>query len=110
MLHLPRTALAAAIIDKSPAGEMLRRLLPGIIVLPLVIGWFAHQAEIANYYDSAATLAIFAVSSIVVLAAFSLDDDRRRAARRSRPQRGADRAQRTAGMAEHHASAVSARA
>jgi PAS domain S-box-containing protein len=40
-------------------------------VLPLVTGWFAHQAEIADYYDSAATLAIFAVSSIVVLAAFS---------------------------------------
>jgi PAS domain S-box-containing protein len=67
----PEEGLAAAIIDKSPAGEMLRRLLPGIIVLPLVIGWFADQAEIANYYDSAATLAIFAVSSIIVLAAFS---------------------------------------
>jgi PAS domain S-box-containing protein len=50
---------------------MLRRLLPGILVLPLVIGWFAHRAELAQYYDSAATLAIFAVSSIVVLAAFS---------------------------------------
>src|SRR6478736_8542 len=67
----PEDGATAAIIDKSPAGEMLRRLLPGIIVLPLVIGWFAHQAEIANYYDSAATLAMFAVSSIVVLAAFT---------------------------------------
>jgi PAS domain S-box-containing protein len=67
----PEEGIAAAIIEKSPAGEMLRRLLPGIIVLPLVIGWFAHQAEIANYYDSAATLAFFAVSSIIVLAAFS---------------------------------------
>jgi PAS domain S-box-containing protein len=66
----PEFGVAAAILEKSPAGEMLRRLLPGIIVLPLVIGWFAHQAEIAAYYDSAATLAIFAVSSIVVLAAF----------------------------------------
>ena len=67
----PEDGVAAAIIDKSPAGEMLRRLLPGIIVLPLVIGWFAHKAEIASYYDSAATLAMFAVSSIVVLAAFT---------------------------------------
>jgi PAS domain S-box-containing protein len=67
----PEDGATAAIIDKSPAGEMLRRLLPGIIVLPLVIGWFAHQAEIANYYDNAATLAMFAVSSIVVLAAFT---------------------------------------
>src|SRR6516165_8594542 len=30
----PEDGVAAAIIDKSPAGEMLRRLLPGIIVLP----------------------------------------------------------------------------
>jgi PAS domain S-box-containing protein len=67
----PEEGIAAAIVEKSPAGEMLRRLLPGILVLPLVIGWFAHQAENADYYDTAATLAIFAVSSIVVLAAFS---------------------------------------
>jgi PAS domain S-box-containing protein len=50
---------------------MLRRLLPGILVLPLVIGWFARQAEQQTFYDSAATLAIFAVASIIVLAVFA---------------------------------------
>ena len=44
----PEEGVAAAIIEKSPAGEMLRRLLPGILVLPLVIGWFARQAETAE--------------------------------------------------------------
>ena len=67
----PEYGIAAAIVEQSPAGEMLRRLLPGIVVLPLVIGWFAHQAESATYYDSAATLAIFAVASILVLALFA---------------------------------------
>jgi PAS domain S-box-containing protein len=67
----PDYGIAGAIVERSPAGEMLRRLLPGILVLPLIIGWLAHKAEIAGYYDSAATLAIFAVSSIVVLAAFA---------------------------------------
>lgn len=67
----PEYGVAAAIVEQSPAGEMLRRLLPGILVLPLVIGWFAHQAEAATYYDSAATLAIFAVASIIVLALFA---------------------------------------
>jgi PAS domain S-box-containing protein len=67
----PEYGIAAAIVEQSPAGEMLRRLLPGIIVLPLVIGWFAHQAESATFYDSAATLAIFAVASILVLALFA---------------------------------------
>ena len=67
----PEYGIAAAIVEQSPAGEMLRRLLPGIIVLPLVIGWFAHQAEAATFYDSAATLAIFAVASILVLALFA---------------------------------------
>jgi PAS domain S-box-containing protein len=67
----PEYGVAAAIVDQSPAGEMLRRLLPGILVLPLVIGWFAHQAQTHTYFDSAATLAIFAVASIVVLAVFA---------------------------------------
>jgi PAS domain S-box-containing protein len=67
----PEYGIAAAIVEQSPAGEMLRRLLPGILVLPLVIGWFAHQAEVHTFYDSAATLAIFAVASILVLAVFA---------------------------------------
>jgi PAS domain S-box-containing protein len=67
----PEYGVGAAIVEQSPAGEMLRRLLPGILVLPLVIGWFAHQAEAHTYYDSAATLAIFAVASILVLAVFA---------------------------------------
>lgn len=71
LLASPDYGIAGAIVERSPAGEMLRRLLPGILVLPLIIGWLAHKAEIAGYYDSAATLAIFAVSSIVVLAAFA---------------------------------------
>ncbi|MCP3971941.1 MAG: hypothetical protein GY717_16785 [Rhodobacteraceae bacterium] len=41
----PERGIAAAIIEQSPAGEMLRRLLPGILILPLVIGWVAHQGE-----------------------------------------------------------------
>ncbi len=67
----PEYGIGAAIVEQSPAGEMLRRLLPGIIVLPLVIGWFAHLAEIRTLNDSAATLAIFAVASIFVLALFA---------------------------------------
>lgn len=67
----PEYGIASVIVERSPAGEMLRRLLPGILILPLLIGWVAHQAELATYYDGAATLAIFAVASIVVLALFA---------------------------------------
>jgi PAS domain S-box-containing protein len=67
----PERGIAAAIIEPSPAGEMLRRLLPGILVVPLVIGWFARQAEVQVLYDSAATLAIFAVANIIVVALFA---------------------------------------
>jgi len=67
----PEHGVAAAIVEPSPAAQMLRRLLPGILVLPLVIGWFARQAEVQSLYDSAATLAIFAVANIMVLAVFA---------------------------------------
>ena len=67
----PEYGIAAAIIEQSPAGEMLRRLLPGIVVLPLVIGWFAHKAQAGDYFDTPGTLAITAVVSILVLAVFA---------------------------------------
>ena len=67
----PEYGIGAAIVEQSPAGEMLRRLLPGIIVLPLVIGWLAHYAETRTLYGSGATIAIFAVASIFVLALFA---------------------------------------
>jgi len=67
----PEHGIAAAIIEPSPAGEMLRRLLPGILILPLIIGWFARLVETDIQYGGAATLAIFAVASIIVLAVFA---------------------------------------
>ena len=67
----PEHGIASAIIEPSPAGEMLRRLLPGILVVPLVIGWFARQAEVQSLYDGAVTLTIFVVANIVVLALFA---------------------------------------
>ncbi|ODA68990.1 Blue-light-activated histidine kinase [Methyloligella halotolerans] len=70
LLATPESGVAAAVLERSPAGEMLRRLLPGIVVLPLVTGFLAHQAEINGIYGSAASYAIFAVASIVLLAAF----------------------------------------
>jgi PAS domain S-box-containing protein len=92
----PERGIAAAIVEQSPAGEMLRRLLPGILILPLVIGWFARQAEVQAFYDSAATLAIFTVASVIVLAVFAwttigavrrADQDRQAALMEMRGQR-----------------------
>ena len=106
----PEYGVGAAIVEQSPAGEMLRRLLPGILVLPLVIGWFAHQAEAHTYYDSAATLAIFAVASILVLAAFAWTTIGAVQARRPRPQRRAHGAARASGSGSAPRSAASATA
>ncbi|WP_159079735.1 sensor histidine kinase [Methyloceanibacter sp. wino2] len=71
ILASPERGIASAILEQSPAGEMLRRLLPGILTVPPVLGWFAREAEVNALYDSAATLVIFAVASIVVLALFA---------------------------------------
>ena len=67
----PERGIASAIIEQSPAGEMLRRILPGILIVPLVLGWFARQAEVQAFFDSAAALAIFAIATIVILALFA---------------------------------------
>src|SRR4029079_13397111 len=48
-----------------------RRLLPGVILIPIGIGWFVYQAQLTASYDEASTLAIFAVASVLVLGAFA---------------------------------------
>ena len=68
----PEYGIAAAIVEQSPAGEMLRRLLPGILVLAAGDRLVRPSGRDAHtFYDSAATLAIFAVASILVLALFA---------------------------------------
>lgn len=68
---MPDYGIGSALLERSPSGEMLRRLLPGVILIPIAIGWFVYQAQLTASYDEASTLALFAVASVLVLGAFA---------------------------------------
>jgi PAS domain S-box-containing protein len=68
---MPDYGIGSVLLEHSPSGEMLRRLLPGVILIPIGIGWFVFQAQLTAAYDEASTLAIFAVASVLVLGAFA---------------------------------------
>ncbi len=68
---MPDYGMGSVLLEPSPSGEMLRRLLPGVILIPIIIGWFVYQAQLTASYDEASTLAIFAVASVLVLGGFA---------------------------------------
>lgn len=58
----------AAIITMNRAGGFLaRRLLPSIVIIPLVAGWIRLKGQQAGLYDTNFGLALFAVSNIILV-------------------------------------------
>ena len=67
----PDRGFARAVLDTSAGGQMIRRLLPGIVAIPILIGWFVHRGLLKEVFTDAVGTAVFAVSSIIVLAGFA---------------------------------------
>ena len=68
----PEAVLTRSIVDTSAGGVMMRRLLPGIVLVPILLGWLYHTGFKAGYYDASVGIALFAVSFIVLIAGLSL--------------------------------------
>ena len=98
--------LAAA---DSPAGVVVRRLLPFVIGTPLVIGWLVGLGRRANLYGPELGMAVFLVATVVVLswlvwsAAVALQ---RAEVRRRRAERARQRADAEVGRAVAYTAAL----
>lgn len=66
----PGRGFARAVIDASAGGQMIRRLLPGIVIIPILLGWFVHRGLLRGIYSDAVGIAVFAVATIVIMAGF----------------------------------------
>ena len=66
---MPERGIAAAVMDRSLGGQMIRALLPWIILVPIALGWLQHRGVVAGYYDSSVSSALLSVSSIIFLIA-----------------------------------------
>src|SRR3989475_13097923 len=64
----PDRGFAALVASPTPGGVLTRRLLPAIIVAPLLLGWLRLAGEGTGLYDTAGGTALFAVGVVAVLA------------------------------------------
>jgi PAS domain S-box-containing protein len=65
----PTSTLMNIVSDEGPAGFVVRRLLPAVFVLPVLLAWIWRQGEVAGYYDSAFSLTLFVSSAMAALGA-----------------------------------------
>jgi PAS domain S-box-containing protein len=63
----PTEGLMRYVTAAGVGGSSLRRLLPIVVALPVVIGWIGLAGERAGYYDSVAELAIVVTAMVAVL-------------------------------------------
>lgn len=61
----------ALLRSQGPGGAIARRLLPTVILLPIVLGWAGLQGELAGYYGLPTGVALLALSSAAILSAVS---------------------------------------
>jgi PAS domain S-box-containing protein len=64
----PERGMMAVLTSEGLGGLMLRRLLPPVIGLPLLVGWLRLAGQRAGYYDSDFGAAGFAISNVIILA------------------------------------------
>jgi PAS domain S-box-containing protein len=63
----PESGPLRLFVTRTPAGLAARRLLPAVVFLPLLLGWFALRAQHAGI-DANLSTSLYAVSLVVVLA------------------------------------------
>ena len=63
----PEQGLMARIVSEGTGGALARRLLPVIVVAPLLLGWLILKGQAKHYYQPAFGFTIFVVLVIGVL-------------------------------------------
>jgi signal transduction histidine kinase/ActR/RegA family two-component response regulator len=69
VLSVPEHAPMRLIEDETAAGALTRRLLPAVIVVPIVLGMFRLWGEQAEFYDLPFGTAIRTLAEIVLMSA-----------------------------------------
>jgi PAS domain S-box-containing protein len=89
----PDRSILAPFMNRHGGGAMARRLLPAVVVLPVVLGWIQLQLQLAGWYGSRVGFALYTCSNIISFAVLiwwtarllnSLDEDREAIEHRAR--------------------------
>ncbi|HYW20534.1 MAG TPA: ATP-binding protein [Nodularia sp. (in: cyanobacteria)] len=66
----PNQGLMQVVMSDTYGGLIARRLLLAAIAIPLILGWFILQGQLAGQYGSAFGLSLFAMILIIIFAIF----------------------------------------
>ena len=61
--------LMTLLTSDSPGGVMARRLVPSVIVVPVLMGWLRLQGQRAGWYGTEAGISVFALANMTVFGA-----------------------------------------
>ncbi len=67
----PRLGAMRIVSAGTPGGTLVRGLLPVLVVVPIVLGWLLLRGEERGYYAPGFGVALFSLTSVFVLAAFT---------------------------------------
>jgi two-component system cell cycle sensor histidine kinase/response regulator CckA len=67
LLSRPSTGVVAVIISDRVGGTAVRRLLPAVVFLPVVIGWLRLRAQRAGWFGTEFGIAIVVASNVIIL-------------------------------------------
>lgn len=65
----PRARLLEVLESDSDAAATLRRVLPAVVLIPIVFGWVQVRGQRAGLFDPALGAAIFTIASVALLVA-----------------------------------------
>ena len=68
----PERGLMALVISDSTGGVVARRLLPGAILVPAVLGWFQLEGQRIGLYDTYLGVTLFAVVNMAIFSGLVL--------------------------------------
>ncbi len=67
LLARPHRFAHRMLSSPSAGGVMMRRLLPGTLLIPLILGWLQLRGQYAGWYDNEFGLSLFALTTILIL-------------------------------------------
>jgi PAS domain S-box-containing protein len=71
-LAWPNEGMVSVAESESSAGLLLRRLVPAIIIVPILIGWLGLVGQRANLYDTPFGIALLVLGNIACLSFLTL--------------------------------------
>ena len=65
----PRGGFAGAITGEGSGSVMARRILPAVLIIPMLLGWICLRGQLKGWYGAELGLAIYSTSSLLVFGA-----------------------------------------